>query len=572
MFRNFIQHLFSATLLALSLCIAVAQATAYAAQSYAAENNRAGFTDLEAELPSAPVMVDGNVLFRVRGTIAFPAEKRAAAIAERIEEFAADLSVPADAVHRVDVENGTTIIGGNHPLMIVYKADASLESVNRSVLADAIVRRIRDAVAAHRQARTRESLTKDAVFAALATALVAAVITLILWVSSRLEAALERRYRGRLREMPIQALQLVQPENLWHAAHTALNAARVILIILIGFIYLHFVLGLFPWTRGGANRLLEYVLTPVGKIALTVINEIPNLIFLAILFFVTRYVLKLIYLFFGAVGRGDIKLAGFAQEWADPTYKLLRAGIVVFVVIAAYPYFPGSNSEAFKAISIFIGLVLSLGSSSAIANMIAGYSIAYRRAFRVGDRVKIGTTVGDVTERRLQATYVKTVKNEEVIVPNSAIVNNEVVNYSSLAREGGLILHTDVGIGYETPWRQVEAMLLMAAERTPGVMKEPKPFVLQQALGDFAVTYEINVYCDNAQMMNQVYTDLHRSILDVFNEFEVQIMTPAYRGDPDKPKLVPKDQWFMAPAIVAGYASTDGDHPVKNPNEQTTAR
>ena len=175
----------------------------------------------------------------------------------------------------------------------------------------------------------------------------------------------------------------------------------------------------------------------------------------------------------------------------------------------------------------------------------------YRRAFRVGDRVKIGDMIGDVTERRLQATHLKTIKNEEVIIPNSTILNNEVVNYTSLARTRGLILHTTVGIGYETPWRQVEAMLLLAADRTAEIKREPAPFVRQLALGDFAVTYEINVYCDNAQAMGRIYTGLHENILDVFNEHGVQIMTPAYEGDPEEPKVVPKEQWFSAPARAA---------------------
>jgi small-conductance mechanosensitive channel len=180
--------------------------------------------------------------------------------------------------------------------------------------------------------------------------------------------------------------------------------------------------------------------------------------------------------------------------------------------------------------------------------MIAGYMMTYRRAFRLGDRVKIGDTVGDVAEMRLQVTHLKTVKNEEVIIPNSTILNNEVVNYSSLARKEGLILHTTVGIGYETPWRQVEAMLLLAAKRTPGLMTEPAPFVRQRALGDFCVTYELNAYCGDAQAMGLLYTAMHRNILDVFNEYGVQIMTPAYEGDPEVPKVVPKEQWYSAPA------------------------
>lgn len=186
--------------------------------------------------------------------------------------------------------------------------------------------------------------------------------------------------------------------------------------------------------------------------------------------------------------------------------------------------------------------------------------MTYRRAFRVGDRVKIGDTMGDVIETRLQVTHLKTIKNEEVIIPNSRILNNEVVNYSTLARREGLILHTTADIGYGTPWRQVEAMLLMAAQRTSGLIKEPSPFVLQQALGGFAVIYELNVYCNSAQCMGTTYTALRRNIFDVFNEYAVQIMTPAYEGDPETPKVVPKEDWFNAPAHVTEAAPVNDGH------------
>jgi len=230
------------------------------------------------------------------------------------------------------------------------------------------------------------------------------------------------------------------------------------------------------------------------------------------------------------------------------TYKLVRVMVIVLSLVVAYPYIPGSSSEAFKGISLFIGLVFSLGSSYAICNIIAGYMMTYRRAFKVGDRVKIGSVMGDVTEMRLQVTHLRTVKNEAVIIPNSQILNHEVINYSAHTRAAGLILHTTVGIGYETPWRQVEAMLLEAAARTPGLLKEPAPFVRMQSLGDFAVNYEINAHCDDAQAMGLRYTELHANILDLFNEYGVQIMTPAYEGDTPEPKVVPKDQWYAAPA------------------------
>jgi small-conductance mechanosensitive channel len=191
-----------------------------------------------------------------------------------------------------------------------------------------------------------------------------------------------------------------------------------------------------------------------------------------------------------------------------------------------------------------------------MGNYIAGYSLTYRRPFRLGDRVKIGTHVGDVERVRLLVTHLRTPKNEEVVVPNSQILNAEVINFSSMARERGLILHTTVGIGYETPWRQVEAILMEAAARTPGLRREPAPFVLQNALGDFCVTYEINAYCDTPQAMPELYTELHRNILDGFNEYGVQIMTPAYESDPRQPKVVPKEDWYAAPARPPQSATT----------------
>jgi small-conductance mechanosensitive channel len=528
------------------------QAAALAAEQPVARDGQAGVPPLETELQSsAPVEIDGQMLFRVRGVSAYPAPVRAAAIAGRIEALAADASVPADAVRPVEIDEGTGIYAGSHLLMVVQDADARMESVDRKVLAFVTAQAIRAAVVDYRQARSRTALAQSTLRSGVATAILAAACALVIWVSRRAHAALERRYRRRIHSIDIQSLRLVRAEQIWNALQRLLGGARAIVLLVLGFVHLQYVLGLFPWTRGTARRLLAHVLDPLGVMGRGLIASVPDVLFLAVLCVLTRYVLMALHVVLAAVGRGEIKLRGFERDWAEPTYKLLRVGVIVLALVVSYPYIPGSGSDAFKGLTIFLGVLLSLGSSSAIANLIAGYSMTYRRAFRVGDRVKIGDTMGDVTEMRLQATHLRTIKNEEVIIPNSAILNNAVVNYSSLARRGGLILHTKVGIGYETPWRQVEAMLLMAAERTPGLLKEPPPFVLQRALGDFAVTYELNVYSDDAQAMGKIYSGLHRNILDVFNEYGVQIMTPAYEGDPEVPKVVPKDQWFSAPAKAA---------------------
>jgi small-conductance mechanosensitive channel len=524
---------------------------ALAADERPAGESQSQSADSEAEVPSAPVVIDGRSLFRVRGTSSFPAERRAAGIAARIKAVADDRTVSPDAVHGVETEIGTAIFGGRARVMVVLDADARLESLERKTLAELLVGTMREAVASYRQARTREALLRSAAYAAVATVLLAALVTLVVWVSRWAEKVLEATYRQRVQSVGIQSFQLVRAEQIWVALHRAVVVARALIILALAFVYLQYVLGVFPWTRGFSGQLLGLVLDPLATMGWGIVNIVPNLFFLTILLLITRYLLKVISMFFAAVGRGEVALSGFEQEWADPTYKLLRVAVVALALVVAYPYIPGSGSEAFKGISIFIGIVFSLGSSSTIANIIAGYTMTYRRAFRMGDRVKISGVTGDVVEMRLQVTHLRTIKNEEVIIPNSTILNNEVVNYTSLARTRGLILHTTVGIGYETPWRQVEAMLLLAADRTAEIKREPAPFVRQLALGDFAVTYEINVYCDNAQAMSRIYTALHENILDVFNEHGVQIMTPAYEGDPEQPKVVPKEQWFSAPARSA---------------------
>ena len=322
----------------------------------------------------------------------------------------------------------------------------------------------------------------------------------------------------------------------------------LLVVIMALYAYLYLGLSLFPRTQAYAVTLLEYVLVPLNTVGKAALVHIPNLFFILVLILVIRYVLRLIRLFFNEIERGAVTFKGFYPEWAQPTYRIRRWLIVAFAAVVAFPYIPGSDSPAFKGISIFIGVLFSLGSSSALANLVAGMSLTYRRAFRIGDRVKIAEVVGDVVAMRLQVTHIRTIKNEEITIPNSTIVNSSVVNFSALTREKGLILHTTVTIGYDTPWRQVYAMLLLAAERTPGVLREPPPFVLQLSLDDFFVTYELNVYTDRPQEMAALYSALHENIQDAFNEYGVQIMSPHYRGDSAQAKIVPRGDWHKAPA------------------------
>jgi small-conductance mechanosensitive channel len=532
----------------LSLPVGLSPAMSDGAYAQAADQKTSTAALEEEESISAFVVIDGQKLFRVRGISSYPAERRAQLITGRIQAIAADGSVSAESVRMIDAGDQTRIMAADRLVMVVFDADAALEGAPRPVLAEAIMTRIREAINSYRQDRDPQVLIRHTLYALGATALLVLIIFGLRWAFGRIRAVAERRYRARIQDVEFKSFRIIEAERLWAAFLMVLRLLWSLAILVFIFIYVEFVLNLYPWTRALAKNLLNLVLDPLRTMGSAILGSIDNILFLVILVIVVRYLLKLIHLFFVAVEQGRVTVSGFDREWAPPTYRIVRLLVIAFAVVVAYPYIPGSDSAAFKGVSIFLGVVFSLGSTSIIANMIAGYTMTYRRAFRIGDRVKIGEIVGDVTEIRISVTHVRSPKNEEIVVPNSMILNNEVVNYSALARERGLILHTTVGIGYETPWRQVEAMLLEAARRTQGLLRKPPPFVLQKSLGDFAVNYEINAYCDQPLQMMQLYSALHRNILDLFNEYGVQIMTPAYVGDPAGPKIVPKDKWFESPA------------------------
>ena len=511
----------------------------------------------ENAIPTAPVVIDGTKLFSVQGLPALPAENRAQRIADRIVALAEDKSFGVQTLKSVEVPAGTEVLGGDHLILLITDPDSHLEGVNRQVLSHAYVERIHEAIEAFRNERQPPVLIRRTLYA------LAAILVLIVGVWAgrisirRVDLAIEKRYKGKIHDIAIQSFRVLSAEHIWRFARSVLSLVWVIALVMLTYTCVHYVLVLFPWTRGFARSLFALVTTPLRSMGAALVKAIPEVIFLAVLGVITWYLLKLTRLFFSALERETLTLAGFDPAWAKPTHRLVRGLVIAFALVAAYPYIPGSNSQAFKGVTLLIGLIFSLGSSSLIGNIISGYSLAYRRGFKQGDRIKVGEYVGEVQDSKLMVTHLRTIKNEIVAVPNSRIIDGEVVNYSALARTKGLVLHTTVAIGYEVPWRQVQALLLEAAERTPGLLREPKPYVWQIQLGTFAVTYEINVYCDEPAGMGERYAALHQNILDIFNEYGVQIMTPAYEGDPDRAKIVAKDDWYPAPASAAGIRSTE---------------
>jgi small-conductance mechanosensitive channel len=433
-----------------------------------------------------------------------------------------------DLLRVIDDQGASLIVAEGTTLLGVFDVDAAAEGMNRKDLAEQRVEAIRTAIEAHNEAFSFRSLLFGALYAVLATAVLLGILFLYRYLFPRIYAKIRASSGTRIRSIQFQSLELLHAERIVWFFIGLVRWFRIITTALFVYSYLLFVLSLFPWTHGIAAAIIGYILDPLRRFAAAIVDFLPDLFFLIVIVFITRYVNKLARFFFSEVEKGKIVLPGFYADWATPTFKIVRFFIIAFAVTVAFPFIPGSKSEAFKGVSIFLGVLFSLGSTSTISNVMAGLSITYMRAFKIGDRVRIGDTVGDVIDQSLLVTHVRTIKNEDVTVPNSMVLGAHIVNYSARAREGGLILHTAVTIGYDAPWRTIHELLIEAARKTPCILVEPKPFVLQTALNDFYVTYELNAYTDDPHQMANTYSSLHRYIQDTFNEAGVEIMSPHY--------------------------------------------
>lgn len=290
--------------------------------------------------------------------------------------------------------------------------------------------------------------------------------------------------------------------------------------------------------------LLETALLGVESLWASLLDFLPNLFILAIIVIATRFALKLLRFFYEGLQQGKIRFEAIHEELFEPTYQILRFLVVAFALVAAFPYIPGSSSPIFKGLSIFVGFLLSLGSTSLVANIVSGIVLTYTRGLKIGDRVKIGESIGDVVDRTLLVTRVRTIKNVVISIPNAIVMQNQIINYSAEVDERGLILHSSVTIGYDVPWREVHHLLVSAAKETKNILADPPPFVLKTSLDDFYISYEVNAYTDQPNLMAGIYSDLHQNILDQFNEAGVEILSPSYMAVRDgQPSTIPEESF-----------------------------
>ena len=425
------------------------------------------------------------------------------------------------------------------------------------VTAQAIVR-LQQALAEADEARTPQRLLVATGLAFLGLA----VGSLLLWALVRAH----RRFAGRLVEVAEEKLAQTGLTDV-----ASLRASRVLEFqrgllkavtlgagMVVVYSTLTFVLRRFPYTRPWGESMRGFLFTTVEDLALGVVNAIPGLFTVALIVLITRFILRLLGIWFNAVEAGRTRVQWLYPETAQTTRRLVTALMWLFTIVVAYPYLPGSQTDAFKGVSVFLGLMLTFGSSGLVNQIMSGFMVTYSRAVRVGDYVRIGDVEGTVLHLGILSTKLKTFRGEEATIPNSVVVSQTTTDYSRFAEVNETFTPTSVTIGYDTPWRQIHAMLLLAAERTPGVRVEPKPYVLQEALQDFYVKYTLFVCLDAQDQRYFTLNILHAQIQDLFNEYGVQIMSPNYLADPASPKLVAKKDWYASPARVDEGAQTTG--------------
>jgi len=450
----------------LSVVIAVSLSTAGAHSALAQQPGAPepqDTTTQDTTPAGAPVAVRGQTLFFVRERVlSFTPEDRAQAIANRIESIYRDPFARFDSIAVVEGEGATEIVAGDRVIMTVTARDARAAGTTSSELAAEYAAVIQQTLIALHQRYSLESV----LLAALYSLLTAVGLALVLFAMGRLFPAVYKKLDAwrdkRIPALRIQRFTLASSSRVTEGLIWLARVLRVLASAVLIYVALTLVLGFFPWTRGYANTILRYIAVPLRHLPEGFVDYLPNVFFIAVILVVTYYLIKFIKLIFREIGRGTIVLPGFHREWARPTYKIVRFLVIVFTAIAIFPYLPGAGSDAFKGISLFLGVLISLGSTSAIANIVAGVVLTYSRAFEQGDRVKISDTVGDVVDRTLLATHVRTTKNVDITIPNAMVLGSHITNYSTSARTG-LVLHTSVTIGYDVPWRKVHELLLGAA-------------------------------------------------------------------------------------------------------------
>lgn len=518
------------------------------------QRKRARIDSLKQTVNGFPVAPFGDTLFYVYTRVGpFSARARAQGIDAKVNKLEEDVFYSPDSLVVVASEESTDLMYKDMIVLGITENDAMWMDTTQHGLAMKYRAAIIKSIAAYREATSVQTRLKQAGMTLIVIVLAVIIIYLVnlLYRKGKLyTVAKEPKY---LKGIRIKGYELFSVATEKRLLAGFLNLLRWVVILLLLYLTLPLLFSIFPWTKNIANTLIGYVLNPLRSILRSIWNYLPKLMTIVVIIVVFYYVLKALHFFKREIESGSLKIRGFYADWAGPTFQIVRVLLFAFMLVVIFPYLPGSDSPVFKGVSVFLGVLFTFGSSSSLSNIISGLVLTYMRAFKIGDRVQIGDVTGDIVEKSLLVTRVRTVRNEDVTIPNSMIMNNHTLNYSSSSKDLGLILHTSVTIGYDMPWRTIHELLVNAALATEGLLKDPAPFVLQMSLDDFYVTYQINAYTNDANKQAIIYSSLHQNIQDKFFEAGVEIMSPHYGAIRDgnsaaiPPDYLPED--YIAPGF-----------------------
>lgn len=490
---------------------------------------RRSIDSLRTLTAGVPVIIDKDTLFTLyakRG--GHSALNRAEDIAATIIKIGKSRSLHADSVHIFDSEYVADIMYGEKVIMSVTDQDALWQNCTRMELAHRYEPIIADKI---QKLKKENSLLQVAKRAALFV-LVLVIQYLLFRLTNYLFKKLRRKIiwlkQNKLKPITVRDYEFLNTHREGRILIFFSTIVRYIILLLQLTLSVPVLFAIFPQTESLAMKIFSYIIDPIKMVIRSIAEYIPNLFIILVIYYCVKYIIKGIEYIAREIESEKLKITGFYPDWAQPTCNIIRFLLYAFMIAMVYPYLPGSNTGVFQGISVFVGLIISLGSSTVIGNIIAGLVITYMRPFKLGDRIKLNETTGNVIEKTPFVTRLRTPKNEVITIPNSFIMSSHTVNYSASARQFGLIIHTTVTIGYDAPWRQVHQLLIDAAQATEGVQPEPKPFVLETELQDFYPCYQINAYIREADKLAQIYSDLHQNIQDKFNEAGVEIMSPHY--------------------------------------------
>jgi small-conductance mechanosensitive channel len=519
-----------------------------------------------------PIKPFNDTLFLVFAKIAsYSTEERATNITNRILKIYKDPFFRPDSLTIIKNEYGTEIVYNRDlVVMLVTDLDALYYNKDHQQLASEYLKIIKTSLVEERKANSFSNwLIRIGLVVLIITGLSLLIFLInrvFRWGNKFITGNGERLLKG----FSLHKIKIFTPGNLEKFILRISNLLRILVIILIVYLSLPLLFSIFPETKMWTTTLLEWILSPARIAWKGIIGFLPNLFSIVVIVLIFKYSIRGIKYFVTQIQKEEIQLSGFHADWAEPTFRILKFLLYAFMLVLVFPYLPGSGSPAFQGVSVFIGILFSLGSSSAIANMVAGLVITYMRPFRIGDRVKIGDITGDVMEKTTLVTRIRTIKNEDVTVPNSTVLLSSTTNYSTNTgpKDNGLIVHTTVTIGYDVPWKDMHQALIDAALRTDMILKNPQPFVLQTSLDDFYVSYQINGYTKEANKQAVIYSQLHQNIQDCCNEAGIEIMSPHYRNQRDGGMTTIPAQYlesdYKAPAINVNLVSPSPGSDTKN--------